>query len=432
MSDHDLNAKRAHALAGGGSLSNSRSFEASLAGYSYISTKSQCIQERMSESVSDCNHSSSCNHSSHLVSNYEYNFRISSSRRYDLMQGIKKLPGMKEYQVSKCMNFLPAQGGKREIELVKRHDEQLAFKNLKYCSSIWLCPVCSSRIASERRSELAQAVEVSGAYTALITFTLAHSKNDTLEDLLKALRSALNKVKSGRWYQSFLQDHEIIASASSLEFTYGSNGWHPHIHWLIFLNKKPDVKALQSQLLGRYKAFLEKSGNYASYYHGIDVRASRKDVSGYISKWNVIHELSNVQAKRAKGDSLTSWQLAQLAVSGDKQAQALWLEYARATYRKKALTWSRGARDLLGLGQEKEDDEIIQDDEQVKESEHICSFEPQEWYFIMDHGLIGEVHHQARIGGAQAVNELMIRIRGKPLQEFLNISQNFISYEVSE
>lgn len=423
MSAHEDKIKRAHALAGGGSLSNSRSFEASRAGYSYNSTKAHDIQERMSESVSDNGHSSSCNHSSLLVSNYEYNFRISSSKRYDLLQGIKKLPGMKEYQVSKCMNFFPV-NGKREIELVKKHDQQLAFKNLKYCSSIWLCPVCSSRIASERRRELASAVEKSGAYTALITFTLAHSKRDNLKDLLEALRSAVNKVKAGRWYEGFLEKHEIIASASSLEFTHGEKGWHPHIHWLIFLNKRPDSEAIKSELSVRFSAFLEKSGYYASSFHGIDVRATRKDVSGYISKWNVIHELSNVQAKRARGSSLTSWQLAQLAVSGDKQAQALWLEYARATYRKKALTWSRGARDLLGLDEEKDDDEIIKEEEREAD-EHIVSFEPVEWYFILDNGLIGEIHHQARIGGAQAVNEFMIRIRGKPLKEFLNNAQNF-------
>jgi len=420
MRDLEDKIKRAHALAGGGSLSLDRSFEASRVGYSQYNTSEIILQERMSESVSDSERMSACSRSSLLVNTYEYNFRRVASRRYALMQGIKKLPGMSEFQVSKCMSFMPM-NGKREIELVKRHDEQLAFKNLKYCSSVWLCPVCSSRISSERRKELAQVAEASGSYTALITFTLAHSRADRLEDLLGALRKALNSTKSGRWYEGFLQEHEIIASASSLEFTYGDNGWHPHIHWLVFLRSMPNSELIQEQLSERFGAFIEKQGHYSSSFHGIDVRSSRKDVSGYISKWCVIDEVSNVQAKRAKGASLTSWQLAQLAVSGDAQAQALWLEYAKATFRKKALTWSRGAREALGLSEDIED-EVIQGDELVLEDEHICFFTPQEWYFIQDHALIGEVHHQARINGAQGVNDLMIRIRGRPLEEILESS----------
>ncbi len=418
-----LNEKRAQALGGIGSLSqiSENAFSIS-SGYSYNSTCAPIIQELDHQYKHTCEHDPAQVMSSLLVSNYEYNFRKASSRRYELMQNIKRLEGMVKYQVARCMSFMPL-NGKREVELVKKHDAQLAFKNLKYCSSVWLCPVCSSRIASERRKELAKAVEVAGVYTALVTFTLSHSKRDGLGDLLNALRDALNKTKSGRWYEAFLDQHGIVASVSSLEFTHGAHGWHPHIHALLFMNKKPDAKAIQEQLSERFTKFIGKSGYYASSFHSVDVRASRKDVSGYISKWCIIDELSNVQLKQGKGESLSVWQIAQLAVEGDRECEMLWLEYARASYRKKALQWSRGARELLGIGKEKSDEEIIAE-EDAQEAVHICSFTPREWYFIYDNGLIGEVHHWAQVAGAQGVNAFMIKARGAPLEEFLNISHN--------
>jgi len=407
--------KESHALAGGLSL-EAKQARRLISNSDYITSH----EHNKEGDIRSCSVSDQASKSL-LVSNYEYNFRSSASKRYSLMQGIKKLEGMDRFQVKNCMTFMPRAGEAQEVELVRTGDK-LSFKNLKYCSSVWLCPVCNSRISSERRRELSSAVEESGAYTALLTITLSHSKSDRLDDLINALRKAVNSTKSGRWYKAWLEDHHIIASASSLEITYGASGWHPHLHILLFMDRAPSPVKIRDQFSERFTRFLGKNGAYASSYHGVDVRATKKDVSGYISKWSVIKELSNVQAKRGKGESLSVWQLGQLAVAGDRDAEKLWLEYAKATYRKKALTWSRGAKDLFGLN-DLDDDEILE--QEIEDPEHVVSFSMKEWHFILDYDLIGEVHHQARIGGAQAVNELMLRIRGAPLKEFLESSDKF-------
>lgn len=356
-----------------------------------------------------------------LVNTYEYNFqngvKLSKEKRFDLLDGIKKLSGMQRFRVRNCMSFLPKQGEKAQVELVRR-GQSYGFQGVDVCGSVWLCPVCNSRISAERRKELAHAVEESGGFTALITFTLSHARHDRLSDLMSALRKALNSTKSGRWYDGFLGDHGIIASASSLEITYGENGWHPHVHWLIFTDKKPDPELIRAQLSGRFEKFIRKNDHYSSAYHGVDVRASRKDVSGYISKWNVVKELSNVQAKRGRGESVTVWELAQLAVNGDREAERLWLEYADATYRKKALTWSRGAKELFGLSDLDDQEVAGMPEDQENEPVHVVSFTISEWHFVLDRGLIGEVLYRARLGGAEAVNDLIYRIRGAPLREF--------------
>ncbi len=362
-----------------------------------------------------------------LENTYEYNFRNSASKRFSMLSGIKKLRGMDRFRVSKCMNFYPKQGGKAEVELVRAGD-RLRFLNVEPCGSVWLCPVCNSRISYERRRELQYAVKESGAHVALLTITLSHAKHDRLSDVIKALRKAVNSTKSGRWYEAWLKENNIIASASSFEITHGRYGWHPHLHILLFMDQEPSPGRIRDQFSERFTRFLAKNGAYASAFHGVNVKCSEKDISGYIAKWNATDELTQVQAKHGRGESLTVWEIAKLAINGDREAEKLWLEYAKATYRKKALTWSRGAKDLFGLS-ELSDEEIASmnyPDPDDEEPVHVVSFAPSEWYFILDRGLIGEVHHQARIGGAQAVNELMIRIRGAPLKEFLETSDNFI------
>jgi len=352
--------------------------------------------------------------------------RASSSKRFSLLSAIKRLRGMDRFRVRKCMNFKPKQGEKREVELVK-HGDRLRFTNIDVCGSVWLCPVCNSRISYERRRELEYAVNESGAHVALLTITLSHDKRDRLKDVIGALRKAVNSTKSGRWYQGWLEDHKIIASASSLEITYGAHGWHPHLHILLFQGDKPDPKLMRDQFSERFIRFLAKNGAYASAFHGVDVKYTSKDISSYLAKWNATDELTKVQSKHGRGESLTVWELASLAVAGDRDAEKLWLEYARSTYRKKALTWSRGAKERFGL-KDLSDEEIAlmnYPDEEEFEPVHVVSFTADEWYLILERGLIGEIHHQARIGGAEAVNELMIRIRGAPLDEFRITSGKF-------
>jgi len=341
------------------------------------------------------------------------------SNRIKLLENIKRLfiDSNLDFRVNHCLSF--NYGSSDGVELVKSGDH-VKILNVTSCGSVWICPVCSARIASERRRELSQAVESRDLYTALVTITIAHNRSDRLADLMSALNKSIGKLRSGRFYQDLINQYGIVASATSLEVTHGSNGWHPHKHIILFFDRYNDsqaIKELQERLIERYTKIIAKSGYYASSYHSIDVRASRKDVTGYIAKWSLIDEISNVQAKSGRRESLTSWELAQLACSGDREARDLFFEYAQSTFGKRSLSWSRGARKLLGIGEEKSDEEIAQEQEE-EEQVHIVKFTISEWKFIERYRLIGEVYHLAERSGADAINDLFIRIRGAPLHEY--------------
>lgn len=345
---------------------------------------------------------------------YGYNFQNSKTNRFELLDAIKGIRGMAKQRVSNCMNFI-TRDGNRSVDVIKS-ESGVRFEGVTVCDSVWLCPVCNSRVMNQHKHELDLAVRDSDYHTVLMTFTLAHSVNDRLKDLEDLLKSSLNSTFSGRWYEDFQEKYHMVARATTTEHTRSDvNGWHPHIHILAFCKENPNASMMQSELNERFTRFVMKKGGYASIYHAVDVRNTKRDVSGYLSKWNIPTEMTRLQAKSAKGVSLTIWEIAQLAGNGNEKYIRLWNEYVAATYRKKLFTWSRGAKELLGLDDvEKKLEEKLANEEKAL----IVSLTVSEWNFILNHKLVALVHHLAMNGGAKAINEMMIRIRGIPLENY--------------
>src|SRR6185503_16585697 len=108
------------------------------------------------------------------------------------------------------------------------------------CGRLWVCPVCAARITEQRRKELSNAVSRWPGKLLLVTFTFRHERRDRLTDLLARLvgkgkqRGAFQWMKSGKQWQEILRDVEWVGSVRALEVTYGDNGWHVHIHELVF------------------------------------------------------------------------------------------------------------------------------------------------------------------------------------------------------
>lgn len=230
------------------------------------------------------------------------------------------------------------------------------------------------------------------------------------------LKSSLNSTFSGRWVKEFYSDFHIIDRATVTEDTHSDkNGWHPHIHMLAFCEYKPNASLMKTEVSERFSHFVNKKGGYSSLIHGVDVRTSKSDISGYLSKWTIPTELTQLQAKAGKGESLTVWEIAQLAGNGNRKYQKLWLEYVNATFRKKLFTWSRGARARLGLD---DAEKILEERLADEKAEHIISLTIEEWHFIQDKKLIGLVYYLAMKWGAKSINEMMLDIRGIPLENY--------------
>lgn len=252
------------------------------------------------------------------------------------------------------------------------------YRGLRVCGSVWCCPVCAAKITERRRVELTQAVIGNSQFkTALVTLTLRHSQEDRLDVVLDALLSAYRFIKTGRQWQRFACDVGMVGSVRALEVTHGANGWHPHLHVLTFQTGSPGD--LEGFFTERWLAALAREGQEALSGPGVDVRTADRDVADYVAKygkepvdtdrpfrWTMEHELTKAPVKQAGfGGASPSQLLADYACHNDKEAGNRWREYALAFKGKRQLVWSRGLRDLLGLGQEQSDEEIAKQHEQV-------------------------------------------------------------------
>ena len=250
-----------------------------------------------------------------------------------------------------------------------------SYAGLQTCSSVWACPVCSAKIAERRRVELIDAMELHktmGGTVSLLTLTTPHQRGDVLVDLLE---------QQGKALQSFLRDFTVkavfaemgyIGQVRALEVTHGrksaiNNGWHPHFHILQFHQVKgsdADRKDWTARLYLRWVAYCQKAGlGTPSYTHGIKLDDGSK-AAQYVAKgmWGLEDEMTKGHTKKAKsgGESPFDFLRAVLADKTDRQAAALFQEFAEAFKGKRQLSWSKGLKARF-LVDEKTDEELAEE-----------------------------------------------------------------------
>lgn len=196
---------------------------------------------------------------------------------------------------------------------------------------------------------MAQAQDM-GYFPVMLSFTLRHKNRDSLDELQKALRTAFNKTFSGRWYQEFKERWEVVGKVTARECTYGKNGWHPHLHILMFHRIEIAgrwCEVMQAEISARWAEKLKLAGFSASLAHGVDVRTADSDIADYIAKfgrepigkaWGADVEVAKSNVKRAHNDGLTPFQIlgAAAGISEDLIAVMRVIRGDRATVRRKA------------------------------------------------------------------------------------------------
>ena len=119
------------------------------------------------------------------------------------------------------------------------HDNKAFYTGLQICASVWACPVCAAKISERRRAELVAALAVArsmGMQVYLLTLTVPHGLGDDLKALLEQIHKAYSKTSSGRAGQNIRKLLGLRGTVRALETTYGVNGFHPHLHILLFLD----------------------------------------------------------------------------------------------------------------------------------------------------------------------------------------------------
>lgn len=264
---------------------------------------------------------------------------------------------------------------------VRNNGSVSGFSGLTTCGSVWICPVCNAKIMARRSLEIGSAValaELQGLRVAFVTLTMRHHSGQSLDMLWGALSYAWGAVTAGKPWIKAKDRFGILGYLRAVEVTHGANGWHVHIHALLFLDSArftPDLAKLHVAMFDRWKAALVRKGLDAPLMvgqdaHFVDGSADEK-LSRYLTKAqdagkvtrrrSIGLELTATQSKFAREGhkTVTPWTLLDHWFGdGDADAALAWFEFEKASKGKRQLTWSKGLRDLLGLNLEKTDEDI--------------------------------------------------------------------------
>lgn len=253
------------------------------------------------------------------------------------------------------------------------------FSGIAQCASVWACPSCSAVIRQRRAVEVTEGVGrwlADGHGALLVTLTVPHYASDRLAELWQTVAGGFRGVLQHRQWRHWSERAGVAGSIRAFEVTRGPNGWHPHLHVLVLLERRAsaaDAEAL-ARLLDNGTAglwrnhVLDTLGRDINGY-GVDVRSVWRNgeaVAAYVSKldsgcWGVGAELARFDLKRGGFDSLSPFQIAEVACAGDAKASAWWAEFQEASKGRQALTFSAGLRRRLGLAETLSDDELVND-----------------------------------------------------------------------
>jgi hypothetical protein len=268
----------------------------------------------------------------------------------------------------------------RAIEILK-NGENFSFGGLMMCGSVWICPVCASIITEHRRQELKQAhiaAAAMGLSISMLTLTVPHYAKDNLEDVLEGIKKALRRFKNSRAFKKITAGIGLVGNIRCLEPTYGVNGWHPHFHILWFTRSElndQELYLLSQSLLSLWQKACVSSGLSCPNNHGLDL-VNGTWASAYISKWGMEEEMTKGHLKQGvKEGHVSPFGLLDQYAEGDKNAGRNFQEYAKVFKGKRQLVWSKGLRELLKVGNQIPDDQIIVEQERTCEVFMKISYE---------------------------------------------------------
>ncbi len=208
-----------------------------------------------------------------------------------------------------------------------------SYQGLMTCGSVWSCPRCSAVIAHTRAAEITAAVREcyrQGGSVYLLTLTMRHTSKDRLAQLWDGLsagwRSAFGTRKwTGQRARTverggkttFIKAHvgdaelfDVAGMTRVVEATYGAparggNGWHLHIHALVFTASamesalRPELplwfdgidrewfarNVFASRVHERWSNGLNKAGLRSPGSVAVDVRDVASDGADYVGRY---------------------------------------------------------------------------------------------------------------------------------------------------
>jgi len=300
-------------------------------------------------------------------------------RMWWLLAGLRAIQPYE--QLKKCCRVRVRRADGVECHVVDHGGERRAhLGGLARCNSAWACPACAPKIRAEYAERIDAAVKHFGRpATRLVTFTVRHSREDSLAVLIKKVRKAMQRLQGGRWWEE-LKAALGLHTVASMEITHGLNGWHVHFHAAWFLEHPEQLDpATILGLQARWRRMVRKhmgEAHVPDQLRGFQVDECRPGMGHYM----LGAEISDAGEKKGRRGHRTVWQIAAAYAQNKRERDAaLWQEYVRATHGKTIVKGSRGLWALVGVSEE----EPTADDDATEDS-HVGTIDDQLWKAVRD------------------------------------------------
>jgi hypothetical protein len=275
---------------------------------------------------------------------------------------------------------------------VERHPKGYAFTTgLQTCSSVWACPICSFKIRTKRAAEIAAAIaahRAAGGSVMLLTLTTQHSFGESLDEVWEQVQECWSYITKHYRYRK-MRAELGLGFIRTIEVMHGRNGWHPHLHVLLFSDEPVDPFDTRDTYHNISRVFhdlwvkrmAERHGRDVRSSYGVDLRMVKDDDSQGVGTYCTKAGYEVAMADGKQGRTRTSrhpFAIAYDAVeTGDVADINLFREWVQGSHGRHMWSWSNGLRTKLGLGREKSDEELAAEaDETVG---RICTISKDLW-----------------------------------------------------
>lgn len=333
--------------------------------------------------------------------------------RYACQSVARKALGAKD-RINVCLR-LPTNAS--WVDVYKHRETFKTFYgNLMTCGSVWKCPVCASKISERRRLELEVLMsehETLGYKIGFLTLTFRHKLGEKLADNLKKFKKVIKDFQSGKAYSNIREKLGYIGQVRAFEITYSNyNGWHPHVHILIFYkNKRASLTKIAKEMEQKYLNALIK--NNCDGLPGIAFKLqsgdkAKEQLSRYFAKWSLENEMTKSHTKKArKKTSMTPFDLLRNYLKENNIVLLkLFKEYADCMAGTQQLAYSKGLKDMYQIV-EKVDEELA--NEKVERADLLGSLSLEEWQLVLKKDIRADFLEQCEQVGFENAVEWLYR-----------------------
>ena len=288
--------------------------------------------------------------------------------------------------------------GKIELRHTGENVNQHSYSCRDCCKNMFFCAECAAEFGPKLASAIqtsSQRLLVAGYYCFMVTYTVQHTRESKLSELIDGYSKARRWMISHRQYKNIIHnDLGIIGSFASRECTDDApdapkhvlTGFHWHIHELVFYKPKKVsrgifkgwfteqfARSIERRLAKLWKKALNQYGLDCSLDRGLRISLPRRKNIDYMEKagvgtegvdiesalvaaeyiaknlkWEMIGSVCATKMGR-KSQRISMWEMLQHLTNGNESLIPRFAEYMEAVRGRAFLTWSRGLQAFCGL-----------------------------------------------------------------------------------